>query len=62
MKKEQDGWILPTGEQVPNHRLWMIGSVVLLITLFAQLAHNNRDALAAHARYGETIRAVYSLL
>ena len=40
----------------------MIGSVVLLITLFAQLAHNNRDALAAHARYGKTIRAVYSLL
>ena len=47
---------------IPNHRLWMIGSVVLLITLFAQLAHNNRDALAAHARYGGTIRAVYSLL
>ncbi len=47
---------------IPNHRLWMIGSVVLLITLFAQLAHNNRDALAAHTRYGGAIRAVYSLL
>ena len=47
---------------IPNHRLWMIGSVVLLITLIAQLAHNNRDALASHIRYGEAIRAVYSLL
>jgi predicted Zn finger-like uncharacterized protein len=45
-----------------NNRWWAIGSVILLITLILQLVHDNRDALATHARYGETIRTLYSLL
>ncbi len=45
-----------------NNRWWAIVGVLLLITLILQLVHDNRDALATHARYGEAIRTLYSLL
>ena len=47
---------------IANNRWWTIGSVTLLITLLLQLVHDNRDALATHARYGQAIRAIYSRL
>ena len=45
-----------------NNRWWAISGVILLITLIVQLVHDNRDALATHARYGEAIRTLYSLI
>jgi predicted Zn finger-like uncharacterized protein len=42
---------------------YVLGAVTALALLLAgQLTHYNRDALAAHATYGDTVRNIYALL
>jgi len=41
---------------------WWFGAGILLLALLVQLLHYNRDALAAHPRYGETVQRAYARL
>ena len=43
-------------------RLWLVGGLLLLAALAAQLVHYNRDSLAASPLWGNTITRVYTLL
>ncbi|UCG74455.1 MAG: DUF3426 domain-containing protein [Chromatiales bacterium] len=38
---------------------WAVAAAVLAVTLLAQLAHQSRDSLATHPRYGELVRSTY---
>lgn len=39
---------------------WAVAAAVLAVTLLAQLAHQSRDSLATHPRYGELVRSTYA--
>lgn len=48
---------------LPAHnRRWAGVALLLCLTLVLQLAHQSRDALAAHPRYGEWVRNFYARL
>jgi predicted Zn finger-like uncharacterized protein len=47
-------------EPAPTSRGWLVAATILMLILFGQLLHYNRDSLAAHPKYGSTIRGLYS--
>jgi predicted Zn finger-like uncharacterized protein len=51
----------PRGLNVP-FAVWLCAAIVLALTLGAQMLHENRDWLAAHAPFGSHLRAAYTAL
>jgi len=52
---------VPRGLNLP-FAVWLCAAIVLALTLGAQMLHENRDWLAAHAPLGSHLRAVYTAL